>query len=296
MSLDVKFTKKLIEGQICYFSNINNTTSPLTFIILPGNPSIPEFYYQFATLFIKNYNYPVIISSLASNTSKNYSIHKAIKLKQNFFEYLFNSNPSGKYIVLSHSIGAYILLNSLQKLKDSNQIIGIYCLFPAMTNLYQSFTLQYKIISYNIIIINIIAFLLSLFKFLPTCLIILIFKLISNVPEPYIECLARNATLSLTKQMLLLTQDEGTYVKEYSNDFIEFLNKNSYRLRMIYGKFDRYGNEETAKKFHELVPNATLKIVNILHAFVLGYSQNLFNEINDLILKDIDNFKKSIQS
>ena len=295
MSLEVKFSKKIIEGQICLFSDNNNDTNPLTFILIPGNPSIPELYVQFVTLFIKNYNYPVIISSLASNTSKNFSLEKAIKLKQNFFEYLFNSNPSGKYIVLGHSIGNYILLKSLQKLKDSNQIIGIYCLFPALKNMYESFTLQYKIISYNIIIINIIAFLFYLFQFLPSCLVILIFKLISDIPEPYILCLARNATQSITKQMLLLTQDEGKYIKGYSNDFIEFMNNNSYRLRMIYGKNDRYGNEETAQKFHELVPNATLTIVNILHAFVLGHSQDAFNEINGLIIKDIDNFNKSIQ-
>jgi hypothetical protein len=48
---------------------------------------------------------------------------------------------------------------------------------------------------------------------------------------------------------------------------------------MIYGKFDCYGNEETANKFHQLVPNAILTIVNILHAFVLGYSQDVIDEI-----------------
>ena len=61
---------------------------------------------------------------------------------------------------------------------------------------------------------------------------------------------------------------------------------------MIYGKFDCYGNEETANKFHPLVPNAILKIVNILHRFVLGYSQDVFDEIYDLIKKDIDNLNE----
>ena len=111
------------------------------------------------------------------------------------------------------------------------------------------------------------------------------------MPSNYIECLSRNATQSFTKQMLLLTKDEGDYVKEYTDDFLKFMKENSYRLRMIYGKFDRYGNEEVANKFHELVPNATLKVVDILHAFVLGYAQDTFNEIYDLIKKDIDKFK-----
>ena len=257
MSKDFKTIKKIIEGQIClFFNNNNNNLNPLTFIIIPGNPSIPELYIEFASLFIKKFNYPVIISSLASNSPKNFSLEKAITLKQNFFEYLFSINPAGKYIVLSHSIGNYILIRSLQKIKDSKQIIGIYCLFPAMKNLYQSFTLQYKIISYNIIIINLISFFSNLFQIMPLCFVILFFRLISDIPKDYIECLARNATPSITKQMLLLTRDEGKYVKEYSNDFIEFMNQNSYRLRMIYGKFDRYGNEETANKFHKLVPKA----------------------------------------
>ena len=288
MSNNIKFSKKIIEGQICLFSDINNDSSKLIFIIIPGNPSIPELYTQFSSLFIKKFNFPVIISSLASDTSKDYSLEKAINLKQNFFEYLFNTNQNTKYIVLAHSIGNYILIKALQRIKNSEQIIGIYCLFPALRNMYQSFTLQYKIISYNNIIINIISILSKLFQILPLCIIILFFKLISDVPSNHVECLARNATPSITKQMLLLTKDEGCYVKEYSKDFIEFLNKNSDKFRMIYGKFDVYGNEETANNFHKLVPNATLKIVNILHAFVLGYSQNVFDEIYELIKKDID--------
>ena len=286
---EITFTKKIIEGQQCLLSNNNIISSnPLTFIIIPGNPSIAELYKEFAVLFIKKYKYPVIISSLASNTSKNYSLEKAIKLKQNFFEYLFNINPKGKYIVLCHSIGNYIFLKSLQKIKDSKQIISIYCLFPALQNLYKCFPLQYKIMSYNILIINFIAIFSNLFQILPLCLIILFFKAITDVPSTHVECLARNATHSITKQMLLLTKDEGNYIKEYSNDFIEFMKENSHRLRMIYGKFDRYGNEEVANKFHELVPNVYLKIVNILHAFVLGYSQDMFDTISDLIQKDLD--------
>ena len=286
---EIIFTKKIIEGQQCLLSNNNIiSSSPLTFIIIPGNPSIAELYKEFAELFIKKYKYPVIISSLASNTSKNYSLEKAIKLKHNFFEYLFNINPKGKYIVLCHSIGNYIFLKSLQKIKDTKQVISIYCLFPALQNLYKCFPLQYKIMSYNILIINFIAIFSNLFQILPLCLIILFFKAITDVPSTHVECLARNATHSITKQMLLLTRDEGNYIKEYSNDFIEFMKENSHRLRMIYGKFDRYGNEEVANKFHELVPNAYLKIVNILHAFVLGYSQDMFDTISDLIQKDID--------
>ena len=291
MSKSFDFRKKIIEGQPCLFSNIDNTLSPLTFIIVPGNPSIEELYIEFAELFIRKFNNPVIISSLASNTTKDFSLERAIKLKKNFFEYIFNTNPNGKYILLCHSIGNYISLKSLQQIKQTKQIIGIYCLFPAILNLYKCFPLEYKIMSYNFILINICAFLCNLFKIMPLCLIILFFKIISDVPSNYIECLSRNATQSFTKQMLLLTKDEGDYVKEYTDDFLKFTKENSYRLRMIYGKFDRYGNEEVANKFHELVPNATLKVVDILHAFVLGYAQDTFNEIYDLIKKDIDKFK-----
>ena len=53
MSTNIQFTKKIIEGQHCLLSNTNITSSPLTFIIIPGNPSIVELYKEFATLFIK---------------------------------------------------------------------------------------------------------------------------------------------------------------------------------------------------------------------------------------------------
>ena len=57
---------------------------------------------------------------------------------------------------------------------------------------------------------------------------------------------------------------------------------------MIYGKNDRYRNEKIAKKFKELVPSAKIKVINILHTFVLGYKHDLFNVIADIIRNDLD--------
>ena len=57
---------------------------------------------------------------------------------------------------------------------------------------------------------------------------------------------------------------------------------------MIYGKYDRYGNEEIAKKFKEIVPGSNVIIVNILHAFVLGYTKNILEIISDMIDKDLN--------
>ena len=115
--------------------------------------------------------------------------------------------------------------------------------------------------------------------------------MVSDVPSDKVECLINNIDFSRTKQILFLAKDEGKYIKDYSKDLIEFLNKISLKLRMIYGKNDRYGNEKIAKKFKELVPNAKIKIVNILHAFVLGYTHDLFNEIVDMIRDDLNKEK-----
>ena len=288
MENEINFTKKIIEGQLCFFSDINNNLSPLTFIIVPGNPSIEEFYFTFAVKFIQKFNSPVIISSLASDTLKNYSLQNVIEKKKNFFEYLFNMNPNGKYIVIGHSIGNYILLKAIQSLNDSKQIIGIYNLFPAIQNLYNGFPLKFKILTNNIIIINICAIFSSLFQILPLCLIILFFKLISRMSRKTVECLARNINYSFTKQMLLLAKDEANYIKDYTDDFIKFLNEISHKIKMVYGKNDKYGNEEIARKFKELVPKVELKIVNIKHTFAPKYSQDIFYEIYDWIKNDID--------
>ena len=291
MSSSVEFTREIIEGQPCLFSNRNNS-SPLTFIIVPGNPSVAELYEEFATKFIEAFNYPVIISSLCEENSSDYSLERAIELKQHFFEHLFQENPSGHYIILMHSIGNYITLNALQRMKDSSRIVSIYCLFPALQNLYSCFPLEYKVLSFNRILINTFAYLTYLFNIIPLFLLILFFKIVSDVPSQYVKCIAQNLTPEVTLQMLLLTKDEGDFIHDYKPEFLEFMNQNEQKLRMIYGKFDRYGNEEIAHKFHELVPNCTLKVVDILHAFVLGFTQDLFNEIYDLIKQDIETFEK----
>ena len=288
---DNTYIKQLIEGQYCLFNDINNKSSPITFIIIPGNPSIAELYIQFGNLLTKQFKYPVIISSLISDNTKTYSLEKCIEYKKKFFEYLFKNNPNTKYIVLGHSIGNYIIFQALKKIKDINNIIAIYSLFPALQNLYTCFPLDYKILTFNYLIINIFSFFIKFIKFLPLCFIILFFKLVSDVPSDKVECLINNIDFSRTKQILFLAKDEGKYIKDYSKDLIEFLNKISLKLRMIYGKNDRYGNEKIAKKFKELVPNVKIKIVNILHAFVLGYTHDLFNEIVDMIRDDLNKEK-----
>ena len=288
---DNTYIKQLIEGQYCLFNDINNKSSPITFIIIPGNPSIAELYIQFGNLLTKQFKYPVIISSLLSDNTKTYSLEKCIEYKKKFFEYLFKNNPNTKYIVLGHSIGNYIIFQALKKIKDINNIIAIYSLFPALQNLYSCFPLDYKILTFNYLIINIFSFFIKFIKFLPLCFIILFFKLVSDVPSDKVECLINNIDFSSIKQILFLAKDEGKYIKDYSKDLIEFLNKISLKLRMIYGKNDRYGNEKIAKKFKELVPNAKIKIVNILHAFVLGYTHDLFNEIVDMIRDDLNKEK-----
>ena len=294
MENNITYTKQLIEGQYCLYSDIFNTSSPITFIIIPGNPSVAELYIQFGNLLTKQFKYPVIISSLISNDTKSYSLKKIIELKKNFFEYLFKSNPKGKYIVLGHSIGCYILFQALKEIKDINNIIGIYCLFPALQNLYNCFPLQYKILTFNYLLINIFSFLIKILKLFPLCLIILFFKLISDVPSNNIACLINNVDFSSVKQILILAQDEGKYIKEYNKDFIDFLKRISNKLRMIYGKKDRYGNEEIANKMKEIIPEANIKIVNILHAFVLGYSNDMFNVISETINEDLNKHANKI--
>ena len=289
---DNTYTKKLIEGQYCLYSDTYNTSSPITFIIIPGNPSIAELYIQFGNLLAKQFKYPVIISSLLSNDTKTYSLEKVIEYKKKFFEYLFKNNPNTKYIVLGHSIGNYIIFQALRKIKDINNIIAIYSLFPALQNLYSCFPFDYKLLTFNYLIINIFAIFIKILKYLPLCIIILFFKFVSDVPSDKVECLINNIGFSSIRQILFLAKDEGKYIKEYSQDLIDFLNKISHKLRMIYGKNDRYGNEKIAKKFKELVPNATIKIVDILHAFVLGYTHDIFNEIVDMIDEDINNCEK----
>ena len=287
------YTKQLIEGQYCLYSDVFDKSNHITFIIIPGNPSIAELYIPLSNLLKEKFNYPVIISSLISDDLKTYSLEKCIELKKNFFEYLIKINPKMKYIILGHSIGCYILLQALKKISNTDNIIGIYCLFPALQNLYSCFPNIYKVITFNYVIINIISALIKIFKVMPICLIILIFKFLSDVPNEYIEAIINNVDFSSTKQILILAQNEGKYIKEYNNDFIGFLNKISHKLKMIYGKNDRYGNEKIAKKFKELVPGAKITIVNILHAFVLGYSQNIFEVVKDMINDDLNNIVKN---
>ncbi|KAL7714827.1 Lipid droplet-associated hydrolase [Entamoeba marina] len=261
----ISFVKHIINDTPCIFAG-ELRNSPLAFIIVPGNPSINELYTEFASLLIHSFNAPVVITSLASSSSNKLSLGEAIHMKQTFFQTMFEQHPNTKYIVLCHSIGNYITLKALQQLSNHTQILSFYCLFPAIKNLSESLSVEYKILSRFNFIIYFVTFFLHLLAFIPLVLLKWFFRVFADVPSNYAAVLAATLTPSLLSQMLMLCRDEGYYIKDYEEQFIQHLNEFGDNLKMIYGRFDKYGNEDAARTIQELCPKAKIQVIDTLHA------------------------------
>ncbi|EKE41829.1 hypothetical protein ENUP19_0361G0005 [Entamoeba nuttalli] len=287
--MNIQFTYNIICNQHCLFSS-EKIDSPLAFIVVPGNPSIIEFYKEFSCALIELFNYPTIIVSLCKNGEHSLGVHQAIHLKIQFFNEIFQKYPNTKFIILGHSIGNYITLQALRQI-DQSRIVGYYGLFPALINLKQSFCTLYKIITYSPFIIACLAFSTHLLQLLPLSLITFFFSLVTDVPKQYIPILKHHLDPQMTGQMLSLCKDEGIQIKEYPDDFIQFLNSFHSKLHLIYGKNDVYGNENVARDMMQRCPEAQITITDILHAFVLGYVQNVIEVISPMLKETIQLFE-----
>ncbi|ELP84872.1 hypothetical protein EIN_284480 [Entamoeba invadens IP1] len=289
----MSFEKKVVSGQPCLVKG-NIMNSPIAYVIVPGNPSILELYEDFANQMIKRYPSPVIISSLQKTAGYTITLSETVELKKRFFEDLFATYPNTKFIIFAHSIGNYISLNALKQLPSSlckEKIIGFYSLFPALKNMYPTFTTLYRVLTWSYLFIYLLACLTHLMKVVPLSVVMFVFNIFSDVPHQYIKAIKDGLTPEITGQMLSLCKEEGVHIKEYQQDFIDFIQSMKDQMHFVYGKHDVYGDETVANEMMTICQDASFVVTNTLHAFVLGYVEDIVDIVAPLVRNNFRQLK-----
>ncbi|CAF3869063.1 unnamed protein product [Adineta steineri] len=119
----------------------NQSLSSKTIVIIPGNPGLGGFYIPFAhelyNLFNENISILVISQAGHSPPLKHcFTLNEQIEHKLQAIKQLVPNNSNHQLILIGHSIGAYMVLNMLDKLE--NKLNRAFLLFPTIERMGES--------------------------------------------------------------------------------------------------------------------------------------------------------------
>jgi len=140
---------------VSYINPIENE-SEYVIIFIPGNPGIIEFYDRFLEEIYKRCQIPVFgLSYPGHNSSQTalvrrvckalykesrcncvFTLEEQIQHKLDFIDQYIDSNK--KVILLAHSLGSYITLNVIERMKITNQLTHVVLMFPVFERTMES--------------------------------------------------------------------------------------------------------------------------------------------------------------
>ena len=172
-----------IDYETLSFSHCENKED-LFIVHFPGNPGICGFYENYFSKLYESFQGKIniigtsnkgLLSVSWAESFKNLfflyeraTIKDQVKYHLNFVKYLIKKHPKSKFILTAHSLGAYILLETLKDLPKEKILKGIN-LCPAIDNLSKSpkgMSFPYKQ-SHSDFLLYLSVFLFSLFFFVP---------------------------------------------------------------------------------------------------------------------------------
>ncbi|CAF1279398.1 unnamed protein product [Adineta steineri] len=270
----------------------NQSLSSKTIVIIPGNPGLGGFYIPFAhelyNLFNENISILVISQAGHSPPLKHcFTLNEQIEHKLQAIKQLVPNNSNHQLILIGHSIGAYMVLNMLDKLE--NKLNRAFLLFPTIERMGESdagqrFVRLYPILIYLLPFLCFITNILLPFDWLKRKIISYYFSQSPlNDREILIDTVLYDLLNPLAiKNLLQMANEEMSVVKKRNDEIIKrFLNK----LTFYYGTNDHWVPKEIAKQMKEIYPNGDIiECTNsYMHAFVLKHSKQLARIVFDRI-------------
>lgn len=262
----------------------NPLLSSKSIVIIPGNPGLGGFYIPFAhelyNLF--NENISILIISQAGHSpplDHCYTLNEQIQHKLEAIEKLVPNNH--QLILIGHSIGAYMVLNMLEKLE--NRLDRAFFLFPTIERMKESPSGQ-RFVRWYPIFLYILPFLCWLINFLfPFDWLkrkILSYYFSKSPLEDrsiLVDTVLYDLLNPLTIKNLLQMANEEMSVVQKRNDFL--IKKFLDRITFYYGTNDHWVPNDISKQMINLYPKGDIiECTNqYMHAFVLKHSKDLAN-------------------
>nr|XP_026497957.1 lipid droplet-associated hydrolase [Vanessa tameamea]XP_026497958.1 lipid droplet-associated hydrolase [Vanessa tameamea] len=291
----VSKTLNNVQSNILTWGNPFGDNGQEVVICITGNPGVSDFYIDFGSELYRNLRLPVCVlghaghevnshnkSTISKNDLTLFNLEGQLQHKLDFIEN--HVNQTSKIHLVGHSIGAWIIIELLQKNeKLMERVLSVNLLFP---------TLQRMAESRNGIFVNnvfrkfdwFILFLCKLLYVLPTFVfrfIVYLYLLVTSMPSCYSDTIMQLVDHNVIEKVFLMAFDEMDTVTTLNRDG---LNKVKHMTNVIYGHQDNWAPLEYMEDIKKYQPHIQMtETHNIDHAFVLKSSECVANMVANFI-------------
>ena len=255
-----------------------------TFVIIPGNPGLGGFYIPFAhQLFdLVERKYAILIISQAGHSpplKRCFTLQEQIEHKLRTIEQLVPARQGQRLILIGHSIGSYMLLQMLDRLRDRYD--RAFLLFPTIERMAESEAGQ-RFQRWYPLAIYLLPFLCWFVHFLvprmawKRKIVRWYFSQSPDEDRSILVDTVLNDLLNPTtmKNVLTMAKEEMAVVRQRQTRVID---KHQKRLSFYYGQNDHWVPEGLCDEMQRTYPSAEIISCShrYSHAFVLKHSKEL---------------------
>ncbi|KNC86816.1 hypothetical protein SARC_01048 [Sphaeroforma arctica JP610] len=114
----------------------------LCVFVTPGNPGVIDFYHKYMLSLYESANCKVEVCGLSlaghapglDNQGRLFTLQQQIEHKEDYLTQKLQANPDLKVVLVGHSVGAYIMLHTLEKLAPE-RVAGYWGLYPTIQHI-----------------------------------------------------------------------------------------------------------------------------------------------------------------
>jgi len=289
-----------------------NRKNPRRFLVLimPGNPGVCEFYYEFARLLFEHSSQrdDIVVVSHAGHCGRDiennatFSLQDQIKHKLVVLDQLSDSESNlcrefdiepasddSPFILLGHSIGAYINMK-LYLAKPQLPIKTIVNLFPTFRNLYDGLVPAVRLAVQP----GMRQIFACILHYAPTWMSRMLLKLSNELSDEAKYATADKLSYDFVNNILFMAYCETLEVTQVENDLNQLFsnanqkNSSSFpQLIFLYGKTDNYTPlsfvDDLKKEHPHLKKYIHLADDGVKHAFVLQNSKQVADQLQSIV-------------
>jgi len=259
-------------------------------VVIPGNPGVIDFYITFIDNLFDRFDqkYDVIGVAHAGHSGlvpHIYSVEDQITHKIHVLDYLTSIFKKPKFVLMGHSVGAYISLKVVKRRPDFG-IKHVVNLFPTIRHLWNGLAPAVKLF----ILPGFRNTLSTLIHYAPTALTRTIISLVSSISDEARYVAANKINYHLVMNILYMAYTEGQDIIEIDEECNEAIKNNLTTMYFLYGPTDQY----TPKHFYEEIRiayplgNFEMAEDGVKHAFVLQHSDVVAGKVHCFLSKAFD--------
>ncbi|KAF2072341.1 hypothetical protein CYY_006336 [Polysphondylium violaceum] len=277
------------------YTKTNHIESNIKIIVVPGNPGVVDFYYDFIKHLYSNLKLDIIAVSHLGHCGKiqeSFSVEEQIEHKALFLDWLlkyrFNDQKDIKFVLIGHSVGSYVSLKVLKRYGDKYPIQTVCNLFPTFRNLYEGLSPFIKMVVMRSSTRSAIS---SFLHYIPSMVTNAVLGFILPTDEVRIA-ISQKINYYLALNILYMAYTETEDIRELDQECKSVFQQNLDSLLFIYGTSDPYTPHQFYHDMKSDYPTGNIEFAQegIPHAFVLNHSKPIAIRVSEFILNSTSMF------